>query len=102
SRMDLTLRAVLLVTAGGAAGAPLRFVLTVLITNRLDQPGFPVATLFINVAGSFLLAVMTWAATGRLGISTSSRLLIGTGILGAFTTYSTFSVETLVLFERGR
>lgn len=92
----------MLVTAGGAIGAPLRFAMSVLITERLDQPAFPVATLLVNVAGSFLLAALSWTAGGRLGLTPEARLLIGTGILGAFTTYSTFSVETLLLFERGR
>lgn len=83
-------------------GAPLRFLMTVIITNRLQQPTFPVATLLINVTGSFLLALLTWTAADKFGLSTGARILLGTGLLGAYTTYSTFSVETILLFERDR
>ncbi len=100
--MDLTIRAALLTAFGGAIGAPARLILTVLITNRFPQTLFPVATLAINVIGSFLLALLFWSATDRFGLTAGVRLLIGTGLLGAFTTYSTFSVETLRLVERDR
>jgi len=100
--MEITLRALALVSIGGALGAPSRFALSVLITRNLQQPAFPYATLCVNVLGSFLLALLTWTAAGRFGISGSTRLLLGTGILGAFTTFSTFSVETLLLVEESR
>lgn len=98
--MELTLRAIALVTVGGALGAPLRFTLTVLVNRALSQPAFPAATLAINATGSFLLALVFWASASRLG--PDARLLIGTGLLGAYTTYSTFSVETVQLVERSR
>lgn len=100
--MELTLRAVLLVSLGGAAGAPFRYVLSVLILRSLGNPGFPVATLLVNISGSFLLAALTWTAAGRFGLTPSARILLGIGLLGAFTTYSTFSIETLLLIERER
>lgn len=100
--LEISVRNVLLVIIGGAVGAPLRFLMTVAITNRLHQPTFPVATLLINVTGSFLLALLTWTAADRFGLSTGARILLGTGLLGAYTTYSTFSVETVLLFERNR
>lgn len=83
-------------------GAPLRLLASVAVTNRLHAPAFPVATLLINVTGSFLLALLTWTAADRLGLTSGARILLGTGLLGAYTTYSTFSVETLLLFERHR
>ncbi|HLT20814.1 MAG TPA: fluoride efflux transporter CrcB [Thermomicrobiales bacterium] len=85
---------------GGAIGAPLRFALTMFINRELSQPSFPAATLAINASGSFVLALVFWASAARLG--PDARLLIGTGLLGAFTTYSTFSVETVQLVERSR
>jgi CrcB protein len=87
---------------GGAAGAPLRFAMSIFITRALDQPSFPIATLTVNVLGSFLLACLTWASAGRFGINADTRVLLGIGVLGAFTTYSTFSIETVLLFERSR
>ncbi len=87
---------------GGAVGAPLRFAMSVLLFRALNQPSFPYGTLTINVLGSFLLACLTWAAGDRIGIGPEARLLLGGGLLGAFTTYSTFSVETVLLIERSR
>jgi fluoride exporter len=89
----------LLVALGGALGAPLRVALTFGIVNLLPQPvRFPWATLSINVSGSFLLGVLVWF-TGSL-FGDAWRLFLGTGVLGSYTTYSTFSVETLLLVER--
>jgi CrcB protein len=100
--VELTLKAVVLVSMGGVIGAPLRYTLSVLITRSLGSPGFPVATLCVNVAGSFLLGLLTWTAAGRFGLTSNLRILLGIGMLGAFTTYSTFSIETLLLIERDR
>lgn len=100
--MELSLRALILVMMGGAIGAPLRYAASELISRVLSQPAFPVATLAVNALGSFLLALLVWTPSGKLGISTDTRLLLGTGLLGAFTTYSTFSVETFVLIDRAR
>lgn len=84
-------------------GAPLRFLVSVLITEEIfRRPAFPYATLAVNIVGSFSLAFLTWVAADRLGVNSSVRLLLGVGVLGAFTTYSTFSVETIVLFQRDR
>lgn len=100
--MEITLRALAFVTLGGALGAPSRFALSVLITRNFQTPAFPYATITVNIAGSFALAFLTWTATGRFGVSDSTRLFLGTGAMGAFTTFSTFSVEALLLLEQSR
>jgi CrcB protein len=100
--MEITLRALALVSIGGAVGAPARFAISVLITRAFQQPAFPYATLCVNILGSFLLALLTWMAAGRFGLSASTRLMFGTGMVGAFTTFSTFSVEGLLLIDESR
>jgi CrcB protein len=75
----------LLVAAGAAIGAPLRF----LVASRLDGDRFPVGTLVVNVLGSFLLGLFAAAGMGGHGLA-----LLGTGFCGGFTTYSAFAVQT--------
>ena len=62
---------------------------------------FPYGTLVVNVTGSFLLGFALTFVTGRFAADTQLRLLLGTGFLGAYTTFSAFSYDTLVLLERG-
>ncbi|MFJ6696960.1 fluoride efflux transporter CrcB [Streptomyces sp. NPDC091272] len=90
----------LLVLIGGAVGAPLRY-----LTDRAVQArhpsAFPWGTCTVNAAGSLVLGVVTGAVAS--GAATSSvQLLVGTGLCGALTTYSTFSYETLRLAESGQ
>lgn len=81
-----------LLGAGGAIGAVLRY----LVGQRLVHQRFPLATLVINVVGSFVLGLVTFAAA-----SNEVVLFIGTGVCGSFTTYSSFSFETVRLWETG-
>jgi len=91
---------VLIVAAGGAIGASLRH-LTGLAALRLWGPGFPWGTLAVNLVGSFVMGlVIEWLAR-RTGASNELRLFIATGILGGFTTFSAFSLDFAVLWERG-
>jgi CrcB protein len=83
-----------LVALGGALGSVLRHALSVLLAQALGT-GFPWGTLAVNVIGSAAIGV----AAG-LGVSGGARLLLVTGMLGGFTTFSAFSLETGELFER--
>jgi CrcB protein len=87
----------LLVALGGAVGAVLRFY----ISETFPSEAFPWATLSVNLVGSFLLGIVM-AATVANALGEAEALLLGVGVLGAFTTMSTFSVETMMMMEDGR
>ena len=87
----------LLVALGGATGAVLRFY----ISETLPTSSFPWATLSGNLVGAFLLGGVASAALTQV-ISEGQALLLGVGFLGAFTTMSTFSMETITLVEQGQ
>lgn len=86
---------VLLVAVGGAAGAVARFLVTKASVTYLGT-AFPYSTLAVNIVGSFILGVIAGMALGRIAVPETVRLLVGVGFCGAFTTFSTFAVETLV------
>ncbi len=85
---------------GGAVGAACRQAVVLALTPLVLRTGFPVAVLLINVLGSFLLG-LTVALVGRGVWPEAVRVAFGTGVLGAFTTFSTFSVEVDDLLGRG-
>ncbi|MGA5097445.1 fluoride efflux transporter CrcB [Streptomyces lavendulocolor] len=87
------------VAAGAAVGAPLRYLTDRAVQARHDSV-FPWGTFTVNVAGCLVLGLLAGAATAGAG-SPGLRLLLGTGLCGALTTYSTFSYETLRLLEGG-
>ena len=90
----------LAVGIGGAVGCCARYGMTQLI-QAVYGKSFPVATLTINVLGSFILGFLFFETLERLTISPTLRAAILTGGLGGFTTFSTFMVETLLLTEDG-
>ena len=90
--MTLPLESAHLVGTGGAIGALLRTY----VSRAVDRESFPVGTLTVNVLGSFVLGALTFAAVGN-----DVALLVGTGICGSFTTFSSFSFETVRLWEEG-
>ena len=89
------------VAVGAAVGGVLRYLVTLLFTQRFG-PGFPYGTLFINVSGSFLIGVVVeLAQTRAVGVTPLVRLLLATGVLGGYTTFSSFSYETFTLGTEG-
>lgn len=89
----------LLVMAGGAVGAGLRFGVGAWAAAMMGS-GFPWGTLIVNLAGGLLLGLLA-GAVAREGAGAPVHLLLGTGLLGGFTTFSAFSVEAAAMIERG-
>lgn len=90
----------LLVAVGGAIGSLLRYYVG-LGSLRLMGPGFPWGTLVVNVVGCFIIGVFAEMIARRFNASVELRLLLITGFLGGFTTFSAFSLDAMTLFERG-
>lgn len=90
---------VALVAVGGAIGAVARYLLGLWIATRVG-PDFPWGTFAINLTGAFLIGVVLGLATAGV-ISPELRLLLAVGVLGGYTTFSTFSYETLELLLDG-
>ncbi|MFP7671738.1 fluoride efflux transporter CrcB [Marivita sp. S0852] len=89
-----------LVALGGAIGACLRFLAGVAVVRMFGHGEFPIAVLSVNVIGSFLMGAFVVAAAHR-GLTPLSPFVM-TGVLGGFTTFSAFSLETMTLIERGQ
>ncbi|SEQ88548.1 fluoride efflux transporter CrcB [Natrinema salaciae] len=83
------------VGTGGAIGAVLRYWVSQRVA-RVSSERLPLATFAVNVVGSFVFGLAVFAGAGESTIE-----LVGTGICGSFTTFSSFSVETVRLYERG-
>ena len=94
------LRQILLVAIGGAVGSVARHLVGV-ASLRLFGPAFPFGTLIVNLVGAFVMGVFVELLARRFGASNDLRLLIATGVLGGFTTFSSFALDTAALWERG-
>ncbi len=90
----------LFISIGGAFGASLRFFVSQLILNWLGK-GFPFATLVVNISGSLVMGLLYGLIEQGVIEVSVYRTLIGIGFLGAFTTFSTFSLDTLLLIQQG-
>jgi CrcB protein len=89
-----------LICCGGAVGTGARYLLGSLAIRWLG-PDFPFGTLIINVLGSFLIGMVQQVALTTGWIPETLRLVLAVGVLGGFTTYSSFSYETIRLIETG-
>jgi CrcB protein len=90
---------ILCVAIGGLIGAPTRFLVDRLVADRVETD-FPLGTFLINVSGSFLLGLLTGLdLAGHMPLVV--KALVGTGFCGAYTTFSTWSFETVRLLEEG-
>ena len=90
----------LLVAAGGAVGAVLRYAISGFVAQRLGV-SFPWGTALVNFSGSFLLGVLGVLTSERLALPPQAVTLLGIGVLGGYTTFSTWQYETFRLLENG-
>lgn len=90
---------IFLVFIGGGLGATSRYILTTLLAGKLGN--FPLGTLVINIAGSFLMGIVLGFFAGKSNLEIY-RVFIAVGFLGGFTTLSSFFAESLTLFQAGQ
>lgn len=89
-----------LVATGGAIGSVFRYLVGVW-SVRLAGANFPWGTLAVNVVGSFMIGLLVELVARRLNASMEMRLFLVTGVLGGFTTFSSFALDAASLLERG-
>ena len=94
------MKLLLFIAFGGALGAVMRYLATGWV-NQMTDKGFPYGTLFVNVTGSLLIGLLTVYLLDKASVSDEMRAGLLVGVLGSFTTFSTFSMDTLSLFEQG-
>jgi CrcB protein len=96
----MTLEIYLLVGVGGFVGAPSRYLVDRAVNHRIESD-LPLGTFLVNISGSFVLGLLTGLSLSN-HLSPLAKALLGTGFCGAYTTFSTFSYETLRLLEVGQ
>ena len=94
------MKALIFIAMGGAIGAVLRYGASLSVYSIMGR-GFPSGTLFVNVTGSLLMGLLGVLMLERFNIGPEWRAAVLVGVLGSFTTFSTFSIETLNLLEQG-
>lgn len=92
---------IILVGVGGFAGSVLRYLVSGYVQHAAKNVGFPYGTLAVNLAGCLFIGFLSQLAESRSLFTAESRLLIFTGFLGGFTTFSTFGNETMNLLRDG-
>ncbi len=100
SRPGPPLKRFVLICVGGAAGTGARYLVASGMLRWLG-PAFPFGTLSVNVTGSFLLGVIMELGLSYGAISPDLRVILATGVMGGFTTYSSFNYETVGYVQRG-
>lgn len=90
----------LAVAIGGATGAVLRYLCNELTLNVLGK-SFPFGTLLVNILGSFVLGLLYGLFSSGYLTTSPWRALVAVGLIGAFTTFSTFSLDTVLLLQQG-
>ena len=94
------MKTLLFIAMGGSIGAVLRYSASLGVASIMGR-GFPYGTLFVNVFGSLLIGLLSVVLLDRFNVGPEWRAAIFVGVLGSFTTFSTFSLETLNLLEQG-
>jgi len=95
------MRGLLLVAAGGAVGAVARYKLSGYVLHHTTDWRFPAGTFAVNVLGCLVAGVLAGLVERHDMFSQEARLLLFTGVLGGFTTFSAFGIETMFLMRRG-
>jgi CrcB protein len=88
------------IAVAGGAGALLRYLLGRATVN-LGWTALPFSTLIANLVGCFLIGYLSWALIHKWSVSHEAQVVVLTGFLGGFTTFSAFSLETIAMFEQG-
>ncbi len=96
------MRILLLVGLGGAFGSMARYLISGWVQSLIPRPIFPFGTLVVNVVGCFVIGLLSYLADTRQALSPEIRTFLMLGILGGFTTYSTFGNETMNLWRDGQ
>ncbi|HEX5608137.1 MAG TPA: fluoride efflux transporter CrcB [Candidatus Binatia bacterium] len=88
---------IILVGIGSFFGGALRYLVSTWVYRVLDSPWFPYGTLIVNVSGCFVIGFLAGLAESRAAFTSEMRLFVFVGVLGGFTTFSSFALETLSL-----
>ena len=93
---------IVLIALGGLIGAVLRYLIGAQAQELSRSVSFPTGTLFVNVLGCFCIGVLAYFSDARGAMTADTRAMLMSGLIGAFTTFSSFSLETVNLFSTGQ